>query len=274
MNLSQSLRPHSVRHDRPTVVLLHSSGASSRQWDLLAAALQPACDVHAIDLHGHGRQAPWLGHRALSVHDDAALALPVIERAGAAHLVGHSYGAAVALHLAAAHPTRVHSLALYEPVLFNLLATHEPGGAAAAEAFDVASDIRSRVAEGELATAAERFVGYWSGAAAWGRLAPERQRALALRMPMIAQHFDTLYREPLPLERLTMPVLCLAGGRSTPAARRIVGLLATLLPRAQHETLDPLGHMGPMTDASLVNERLLDFLATFAPGARPMAQAA
>ena len=109
---------------RETVVLLHSSAASARQWDALAERLRPRFEVHAIDLHGHGRQAPWRGDRPLSVHDEAALALPAIERAGAVHLVGHSYGAAVALHLAAARPSRVGSLALYEALPFRLLAEH------------------------------------------------------------------------------------------------------------------------------------------------------
>lgn len=34
------------------------------------------------------------------------------------HLIGHSYGGAVSLHVALQRPERVRSLALYEPVLF------------------------------------------------------------------------------------------------------------------------------------------------------------
>jgi pimeloyl-ACP methyl ester carboxylesterase len=97
---------------RPTVVLLHASGSSSRQWDLLSRTLRATHEVHAVDLHGHGRRPAWPGSRPLSLHDDARLALEVLERAGGGHVVGHSYGGAVALHLAAAHPHRVHSLAL------------------------------------------------------------------------------------------------------------------------------------------------------------------
>ena len=111
--------------ERPTLVLLHASASSARQWDALAQSLRARFDVHAIDLHGHG-QRPAPGH-ALSVHDDAALARAVLEQAGGGHVIGHSYGAAVAVHLAAAAPQLVHSLALYEPVLFRLLADHAPG---------------------------------------------------------------------------------------------------------------------------------------------------
>lgn len=262
MTASRHPTPAEAHPGRETVILLHSSAASARQWETLVERLRPGFDVHPIDLHGHGRQAPWRGDRGLTVHDDAALVLPIIERAGGAHLIGHSYGGAVALHLAAARPSLVRSLAVYEPVLFRLLADHEPLGAAAREAFDLAEVMRALVAGGQAAAAAERFVDYWSGASAWARMGPERQRAVASRISVVVQHFDALYSEPLPAARLaglTMPVLCLAGGRSTAAALRIAALLRVLMPGAQHEMLPGLGHMGPITHASLVNDRLLRF---------------
>lgn len=264
------------RADRQTVILLHSSAASARQWDALAERLTPYFDVQAIDLHGHGRQAGWSARRPLSLHDDAALALPALERAGGAHLIGHSYGAAVAMHLAAARPERVRSLAVYEPVLFRLLADHEPRGAAAREAFELAATMRERVAAGQMAAAAERFVDYWSGASAWAGLAAHQQRAIVSRMPVVVQHFDTLLAQALPmapLQRLAAPLLCLAGARSTAAALRVAGLLRALLPGARHETLAGLGHMGPITHAPLVNERLLRFLGAARPGLRAPAAA-
>ena len=47
---------------------------------------------------------------------------PVLTRAGSPlALVGHSYGAAVALIAALATPGRVRAMALYEPTLFALL---------------------------------------------------------------------------------------------------------------------------------------------------------
>ena len=268
--------PAEIRPNRETVILLHSSAASARQWDALADRLRPAFDVHAIDLHGHGRQAPWSGDRGPSVHDEAALVLPIIERAGGAHLIGHSYGGAVALHLSAARPSLVRSLAVYEPVLFGLLAEHEPRGAAAGEAFDLAETMRALVADGRAAAAAERFVDYWSGASVWSRLGPERQGAVVSRMPIVVQHFDALYAEPLPaarLARLTMPVLCLTGERSTAAALRIAALLRDLLPGARHEMLAGLGHMGPITHAPLVNDRLLRFHGVELPRVREHAEA-
>jgi pimeloyl-ACP methyl ester carboxylesterase len=118
------------------------------------------------------------------------------------------------------------------------------------------------LAAGHATRAAECFVDYWSGDGAFARLSPNRQRALSQCMPSIAQHFDAL-QAPLPADRQTgldMPVLCLTGSASTAACRRIDKLLRALLPDAQHETLDGMGHMAPITHAAQVNQRLLHFI--------------
>jgi pimeloyl-ACP methyl ester carboxylesterase len=246
---------------RPVVVLLHSSASSARQWDALVPMLEPRFEVHAVDLLGHGKQPA--GAAPASVHDEAALVQPLLERAGAVHLVGHSYGGAVAMHLAAAQPARVLSLAVYEPVLFSLLSEHEPAGEAALEVFNLARTMRERVAAGDLAAAAAGFLDSWSGPGAWASMSPARQETIATRAPFVSQHFEALYREPMQapkLSMLLMPLLCLSGGRSTPAAQRIVALLKTLLPHARHERVPEAGHMGPVTHAEQVNPRLGAFL--------------
>ncbi len=247
--------------NRPTLVLLHASASSARQWDALAQSLRSQFDVHAIDLHGHGqRPAP---DRALSVHDDAALARAVLERAGGGHVIGHSYGAAVAVHLAAAAPQLVHSLALYEPVLFRLLADHAAGSYGAREVFELATFVWEQVAQHQLLPAAERFVNYWSGPQAWQRLPEDKRQAIAARMPVIDQQFRTLVHEALPpaaLAAIDMPLLCLHGTRSTSAALQMAALLRALLPHGRHEALEGLGHMAPITHALAVNDRLMRFL--------------
>lgn len=251
---------------RPTLVLLHASASSARQWDALADSLRTQFEVHAIDLHGHGqRPAPA---QALSVHDDAALARTLLARAGGGHVIGHSYGGAVAMHLAASTPDLVHSLALYEPVLFRLLADHDAGSYGAREVFELATFVWQQVAQGRPVPAAERFVDYWSGPQAWQRLPAERQQAVAARMPVIEQQFRSLVREPMPaaaLARIAMPLLCLHGTRSTSAALQMAALLRALLPHGRHEALEGLGHMAPVTHALAVNDRLMRFLNVDVP---------
>jgi pimeloyl-ACP methyl ester carboxylesterase len=90
-------------------------------------------------------------------------------------------------------------------------------------------------------------------------------------MAAVARHFDMMFAEPLPparLSRLTMPVLCLQGERSTAAAQRIGALLRRLLPAACHELMPGLGHMAPVTQAAAVNTRIAAFLAAQASAVR------
>jgi len=261
MNPAQTPQP--LPAARRSVVLLHSSASSSRQWDLLAEALRPTHEVHAIDLYGHGRRPAWAGPRALSVHDDARLALEVLERAGGGHLVGHSYGGAVALHLAAARPELVHSLAVYEPVVFSLLAERAPASPALLEVFAIAKRLKHLVARGLLAEGGETFIDYWSGPGTWRAMPADRQRSIAMRMPPTADQFDTLIGEPLSataLARLRRPTLVMHGTQTTASAHLLVQLLRELLPGARYEPMPGLGHMGPLTHPQRVNECLLRFL--------------
>lgn len=254
---------------RPTLLLLHASGSSRRQWDALAESLRNRFDVRAIDLHGHGKQpAPDHG-QPLSVHDDVVLARAVLEASGGGHVIGHSYGAAVALHLAASAPGLVHSLAVYEPVVFRLLADHAAGSPGSREVFEVATGIWEQVRLSNLADAAALFVDYWSGQGTWQAMPAEHQQTVAARMPLINQQFHTLMHTPLStaaLAQLDMPLLCLHGTRSTCSARQMAMLLESLLPQARHEALEGLGHMAPVTHALGVNHRLVRFMNVERPG--------
>lgn len=263
---------------RPAIVLLHASGSSARQWEPLAERLRATHDVHAIDLHDHGRGPAWTGTRPLSVGDDARLVADVLERTRGAHVIGHSYGGAVALHVAAVMPQRVHSLALYEPAVFSLLATRPETSAAAREIADVAATLRRLVDAAKPAEASAVFVDYWSGAGSWQRLSADQQRTIVGRIPATLAHFDALIGEALPADatrRLSMPMLVLHGARTVASAHAIASLLAADLPAATHAQLPGMGHMGPVTHAARVNERLLRFLGVdAAQAAEPAALAA
>jgi len=245
------------------VVLLHSSAASGRQWQALADALRARHEVHAVDFHGHGTQAPWPGPAPMSLADEAAPVERLIERLGGAHVVGHSYGAAVAIKLASRRPALVRSLVAYEPVLFGLLLDDPFSRREVQAVVGVAEAMRVRVAQGQPDAAAQRFIDFWSGPGAWASLSAERQQGFAARVPAVLQQFDGLFGDPLALAdlaRLRMPTLLLSGGETVPAARRIVQLVHGALPAARRETFDPMGHMGPVTHAALFNQRVVEFL--------------
>ncbi|MEJ6021729.1 alpha/beta fold hydrolase [Ramlibacter sp. PS4R-6] len=249
--------------DRPTVVLLHSSASSPRQWTDLVEMLRRDFRVLAVEFHGHGLRPDWPHQRRMTLADDAALAVPLLELTGGAHVIGHSYGGAVALKLACMHPRLVHGVVAYEPVLFRILADDAAHPEHMLVVQRVAAGMRERVEAGHPGHAARLFVDFWSGAGTWNAMPAKQQQVVELRMPSVVRHFDALFGEPFArdaLAHMAMPMLFLSGSRTTNVARRIAQLLRATLPLAEHEEMPGLGHMGPITHAHHVNERIRQFL--------------
>src|SRR6185503_5658603 len=118
----------------PAVVCLHCSASTSGQWRPLIELLADRFHMIAPDLYGCGKSAPWPQERPMWLDDQVALLAPAFERAGERfHLVGHSYGGAIALKAALGLQRRLASLVLYEPVLFSVLLADAPESAAARE---------------------------------------------------------------------------------------------------------------------------------------------
>jgi pimeloyl-ACP methyl ester carboxylesterase len=255
------------------VVLLHSTGASSSQWRRLAAELGDRFHVIAPDLCGYGGTAPWSGEGEISLAAEAALVAALVGRLDEpVHLVGHSFGGAVALRLARMRPELVKSLVLIEPVAFHLL---RAGDAIDAQAFEeisrVADEVARSLACGDFRGGFGRFVDYWSGEGAWAVVPEEKRRALAARLGKVALDFWSALNDPArlgDLARLDLPTLVIRGGTSPIPVRRIAWHLARTLPRVQLETIEHAGHMAPLTHADEVHALVAAHLGRNAMRAR------
>lgn len=250
------------------VVCIHASASSAAQWTSLVDRLEHRFRPLAVDLHGAGRSPAWRGDRPLTLADEVALLEPALAATGARfHLVGHSYGGAVALKVALAHPHWVASLTVFEPVLFSLLMADDPAQPAAREIDAVRADTSAAIDRGDRHGAGARFVDYWTGAGTWAAMSERRRCAVAGAMDGLKAQWHAVFEEPTPraaLGRLDMPALCLVGSRSPASSRAVSRLLVRTLPRAMAVELDGVGHMGPITHAERVNaliERHLDGLA-------------
>ena len=249
-------RLHSVTAGAgPLVACLHSSGSSSGQWRQLIESQQATHRFVAFDFHGHGRSPDFTGdaHELRSESDAAFHSLPPSREP--IHLVGHSYGGAVALDLAVRYPGRFASVTVYEPVLFALL---DPGSEEFAEITSVGFAIVRAARAGELRVASAAFVDYWNGTGSWRGLAAEQQDRVCARIVPVARHFEALFADPLPLDRLRelrVPTLVLVGDRSPAPARAVCQRLG-VLPFVAVEPLAGVAHMGPVTHPEEVNARI------------------
>src|SRR6202035_5304038 len=97
------------------LLALHGLTGHGKRWETLAKHL-PEIAVAAPDLIGHGRSswaAPW------TIDANVAALAELLEHQSDSPVlvVAHSFGSAVALHLAAAHPDRVAALVLLDPAI-------------------------------------------------------------------------------------------------------------------------------------------------------------
>lgn len=244
------------------VLMLHCSAGSGRQWDGLAALLSGRRAL-APDLYGYGSAPSWMGPGPLTLSREAALATATLDPDDrGVHLVGHSYGGAVALRLAFEQPSRVRSLTLIEPVAFHVLRQGEHRDRHLLGAVHrVANAVIDGVLSGDYHRALESFIDYWSGAGAWDKMTPDARRRFSRAAPKIVLDFYAAMSEKTPLDayraRLHCPVLILRGGRSPAPARRVAELLAGRIPGARLETVADAGHMLPLSHPGTVNSAVL-----------------
>jgi pimeloyl-ACP methyl ester carboxylesterase len=253
------------------VVLLHCSMSTGAQWRGLAARLDARDHrVLAPDLLGYGG-APGAREAGFSAVQEAdrvaACADAAFGRGAPFHLVGHSYGGMVALHLARALPRRVASVVAYEPVCFNLLGREDPDHR---NVRVLASTISLLVRAGRPFDASRRFYDFWNGDGAFGALPLAVQQRLEAAVAKVALDFAAAFAEPLGAAAygtIEAPALVIAGTRSRPAMLRIVLELAQAMPRASLRQLQGT-HMAPVTDPEPFNALVEDFLAARASRSR------
>jgi pimeloyl-ACP methyl ester carboxylesterase len=237
------------------IVLLHSAGLGAAQWRALTRELAGGYRCLAPNQRGYGRSSPWPEGAAGELAAELALVEAVLATLPPpTHLVGHSMGAWLALHLLRREPARFASAVLIEPVAIGVLRS-EGEAAALAEVGSMIEDVLAAFARADISAAMTRFTDYWYGAGAWAKI-PEAQRLpIFARAGKMRADVEAVWRDATPLGDYRaggVPVLVLSAGATTPAARRMAELIAGQLPAARFATLSDAGHMAPMTHAPAV----------------------
>jgi pimeloyl-ACP methyl ester carboxylesterase len=238
------------------VVLLHCTLSSKNQWRALSGLLAGEHRVIAIDLYGYGETPMPEKREGFTLLDEAELVQSLLEHilppGEPVHLVGHSYGGAVALRFSHRFPERVKTLTVFEPVAFHLLQGQDPD---LEPVRTMMAELERLLTAGLPAEAAATFLDYWSGPGSFANFPARVQQDFARRTPKLALDFQALTGTPLTLDdyrELALPVTVIAGRGSRPPALRVAQELCRVLPDCRLHWVET-GHMGPVSHPELVN---------------------
>lgn len=248
----------------PAVVLIHAGGAHSGQWRALMERLAGRFRSLACDLSGAGRSPAFPQDAAYTLDEEVRFLDPVFEAAGeACHLVGHSYGGAVALKAALRHRMRLRSLTLFEPVLFSLLLAAAPLSEVTREILRIAQSTTDLAARGDFDAAAREFVDYWFEPGRWASMREEARAPVRTGMKRASKQWRALFDDPArlgDLKAIGVPTLFLVAENSRPPVRALSELLIRALPNARSVEISGVGHMAPLVDPGEVNPLIESFL--------------
>ena len=243
------------------VLAIHCGLAHSGAWRGIAEQLGDEASFTVFDLLSHGRSPDWDGQ---GDYQDRNVEIGLDLLQGPADLVGHSFGATVALRLAAARPGLVRSLTMIEPVFFAVAIAD--GSPAVAAMTDEEAPFRAAWAAGDTTLAARLFNRLWGpGEPKWPDL-PEAARAGMTRSIHIipaarpALHDDRPgLLKPGVLDRLCMPVLLIEGAETHPVILDVTRGLARRLADAAVVRVEGAGHMAPVTHPEAVSVLIRSF---------------
>jgi len=260
----------SIENRQPLAVFLHGSAGSSRQWLNLAADLEGHIRTISPDLVGYGRGDHYRKGSRIQLNQEVQHVLRQIKAEtgkdnGPLHLVGHCYGAAVALQIALTYPERVASLTLYEPAQFLLLFADGLKSPEGREILEVRKFLRNNVKSpfGRW-SAAQKLVNYWSGEGAWNEMPFRRQFGMARMMPKVAAEFEAILSSGVSaadFAGMNLPVRLILGSETRSTARKVTEVLNDVLPQVELITVDGAEHMVPATQAYRIDPLLAGHVA-------------
>jgi len=180
---------------------------------------------------------------------------------GPVDLVGHSYGGAVALRVAARRPERIRRMVLHDPVVWGLLDEDGLGGVEETFAHLDVDRLLNEQTGGDRVWL-ELFLGFWNGQGAWAALPAPHQEALHSVGRKIFREVWDLFMEPTSsgdFDPVQSPMRVTIGAESPEAAQRVSRWLVEGHSRREAQLL-PCGHMGPVTHSEIFNRSVVEFL--------------
>lgn len=253
----------------PDVILLHGITANLAMWyTKVLPELTKNYRVTSYDLRGHGlSEVPQSGYDSLTMANDL---LGVMDGLGIekARFVGHSFGGAIAMHLALLHPERVEGIVLLDSGLACLRHLRNvetwPGWSkfkSQMEKYGISHKRFVEIDKGMDVTEVFRktlqipvMFGFRKGAM---RGTPRFQKLIE-NTAMGREFREIAGMTEERLSEIKAPVLALYGEASPYA--RIAEHLNTILPNCRYQTFAEDGHFYLLREPGIVLDHIREFL--------------
>lgn len=252
----------------PPLVLIHGLGTNgAKDWANVVPELARRFHVIAIDQPGFG--ASSRGNHLYSPENQARVLDALLRKLGVGEhiLIGHSFGAAVALAYAGEHNQRVRRLILVDMagVLHRSVYTEYLSRMGALYFTGIYPQENSLF--GGLIREALRTAERWAADAGWALESPWfRQQVLQGDANAIAAYALVEHDFSATLDRLAMPTL-LIWGRDDPLAPLRTGqAVASRVNHARLSVLDGIGHSPMFESPEQFRQLLLHELNDYSPG--------
>jgi pimeloyl-ACP methyl ester carboxylesterase len=250
-----------------SVIALHCSLSSGHQWSRLAEELTGRYQVITPDISGHGNNDVGRLLLPTTMAEEVDLLSDRLgEAIGPIHLVGHSYGGALAFKIATDSPlaSRVRSLTLIEPVLPTILMDSESDRRLYEQFVCLAQAVCKDLWKGSSSEAIEKFLVFWKGSGPTEQLSSKALVSMIEHAGKLAYEFWAILGErnvTVAAAAIRVPTLLVSGGLSPHLTQRVVGRLASTIPGAETKHLPAAGHMLPISHAAMINPDIARHIA-------------
>ena len=263
---------HSAQHTfessitTSSVIALHCSLGSGHQWARLAQQLASKHQLITPDISGYGNNpGPSVLPTTLAEEVDL-LSDRLGEAIGPIHLVGHSYGGAIAFKIATDSPlaSRVRSLTLIEPVLPTILLENGSDRRLHEHFVGLAHAVYEDLWKGSSWEAIEKFLAFWRGSGTEEKLSSNALVRMIEHAEKLAFDFTAILAEQnvtAAAAAIRVPTLLISGGLSPYLTQRVTGRLASTIADARTRYLPAAGHMLPISHAGVVNADIARHIA-------------
>jgi len=246
------------------LVLIHGTLDDHHSLITLAALLAKKTNnpIILFDLRGHSSSV-LTNQQQGSIVQDAQDAAKLLKKLGykSAHIIGHSYGANIAIKFANTYPGMIANLFLYEPPVFGLLINKPIYRQGVAKATQIIAQAKNALEKGAIEEGVKLFIENIAfGTGSWHKILDKRSRSvMTLNYPTFLDQLKDQQRFRLNVAQLNQQdgkIILFHGRQSLPLFKASIQEISQVLNNEQLFLIEGAGHEGIFTQANQVASKI------------------